>query len=209
MGPDSRRGVDADGDDATATRPARLVAVQSAAQRAAAEALIREYLRWIAAIAHAHYGLAFDTDAMVRSDLDDHGKFYPPSGRFYLVEQAGAYIGVGCLKQLGEGLGEVQRMYVQPQVRGVGAGRLLIQRLLADAREIGYHTVRLESLRALRVAHRLYRSVGFVEIEPYRANSMDAYQSDSARDRYRRSAVFMEACFGEDAGAIVRAPRSG
>jgi ribosomal protein S18 acetylase RimI-like enzyme len=65
--------------------------------------------------------------------------------------------------------------------------------LLADALALGYRTVRLESLRALTAAHELYRSVGFIEIEPYAANSMDAYQDSSTRSAYRRSAVFMEA----------------
>jgi GNAT superfamily N-acetyltransferase len=170
-----------------------LVLVESAAHRAAAESLIGEYLRWVAGVARDEYGLSFDIDSMIRSDLDDAAKFYPPNGRFYLVELDGAFVGVGCLKQLGPGVGEVQRMYVRPGVRRVGAGRLLVERLIADARELGLHTLRLESLRALTAAHTLYRSVGFAEIEPYSANSMDAYQNASAHDAYRRSAIFMEA----------------
>jgi GNAT superfamily N-acetyltransferase len=170
-----------------------LVAVETAEHRAAAEELIGEYLRWVAGIAQSEYGLSFDIDAMVRSDIDDRSKFYPPAGRFYLVRFGDAYVGVGCLKQLAPGVGEVQRMYVRPHVRGVGAGRHLVEALVADARALGMHTLRLESLRALTAAHQLYRSVGFVEIDPYAANSMDAYQDTSARDAYRRSAVFMEA----------------
>jgi hypothetical protein len=45
----------------------------------------------------------------------------------------------------------------------------------------------------------LYQSVGFVEIEPYAANSMDAYQDAATLAAYRRSAVFMEARLGSDA----------
>ena len=171
----------------------QLVAVDTAAHRAAAQELISEYLHWVGGIASAQYGLSFDIDAMVRSDIEDRDKFYPPTGRFYLVQLADTFVGVGCLKRLAPGLGEIQRMYVRPQVRGHGAGRILVEHLLADARALGYDTLRLESLRALEAAHNLYRSVGFVEIEPYAANSMDAYQDASTHTAYRKSAVFMEA----------------
>lgn len=169
-----------------------LVAVETATHRNVAEELVAEYLNWVAGVAKAEYGLVFDIQAMVRSDIDDPVKFYPPTGRFYLVRLGDAFVGVGCLKQLAPGVGEVQRMYIRPHARGAGAARLLVERLLEDARSLGYGTVRLESLRALNAAHQLYRSVGFVETEPYAANSMNAYQDASTLATYRKSAVFME-----------------
>lgn len=169
-----------------------LVAVDDAATREAARQLIAEYLRWIASGAAASYGLSFDVDAMVTSDLEDPSKFYPPDGRFYVIRREDAYVGVGCLKRLTPSVAEIQRMYVQPHVRGVGAGRLLLQQLLSDARQIGYEAVRLESLKFLSAAHALYRSAGFVEITPYAENSMTKYQPGDTLDKYRSSAVFME-----------------
>ena len=169
-----------------------LVAVDDAATREAARYLIAEYLRWIASAAAASYGLSFDVDAMVTSDLEDRAKFYPPSGRFYVIRREDANVGVGCLKRLSPSVAEIQRMYVQPHVRGVGAGRLLLQQLLSDARAIGYETVRLESLKVLSAAHALYKSVGFAAIAPYADNSMTKYQPGDTLDRYRSSAVFME-----------------
>jgi GNAT superfamily N-acetyltransferase len=166
--------------------------VESSEQREAARSLIAEYLSWVANIAHANYGLSFDIEAMVQSDIGDDSKFYPPAGRFYLVQRAGSYVGVGCLKRLAAGVGEIQRMYVQPHVRGVGAGRALVERLLQDARLLGYMRVRLESLKALTAAHGLYHSVGFVDIDPYSENSMTAYQAPETLAAYRESAVFME-----------------
>ena len=167
-------------------------AVDDVATTEAARELIGEYLRWIAQVARENYGLSFDVDAMVESDLNDRSKFYPPDGRFYLVRYDGSYVGVGCLKRLAPGIAEIQRMYVRPHVRGIGAGRRLAQRLLDDARTIGYKAVRLESLKALSPAHTLYRSLGFVEIPPYAENSMEEYQPASTMDRYRSSALFME-----------------
>lgn len=169
--------------------------VESPAQRDGARALIAEYLGWVADIARSNYGLSFDVEAMVKSDIEDSSKFYPPTGRFYLVQRDNRYVGVGCLKRLDEGVGEIQRMYLQPQMRGVGAGRLLVERLLQDARQMGYRKVRLESLKALGAAHGLYHAVGFVDVDPYADNSMQAYQAPQAVDAYRRSAVFMEFTF--------------
>ncbi|NML46397.1 GNAT family N-acetyltransferase [Ramlibacter sp. G-1-2-2] len=164
----------------------------SPAEGEAARPLVAEYLHWVAGVAQSEYGLAFDVDAMLQSDLEDPGKFYPPTGRFYLVQADGAPVGIGCLKQLAPGVGELQRMYVQPQLRGAGAGRLLLQRLLEDARALGHARVRLESLKALGAAHGLYRSAGFRDIAPYGDNSMRDYQAADALDAYRGSAVFME-----------------
>jgi GNAT superfamily N-acetyltransferase len=169
-----------------------LVAVDDAATREAARDLIGEYLRWIASAAAASYALSFDVDAMVTSDIEDRAKFYPPSGRFYVIRRHDADVGVGCLKRITPSVAEIQRMYVQPRVRGVGAGRLLLQQLLSDARAIGYEAVRLESLQFLSAAHALYRSVGFAEIAPYAESSMTTYQPLETMDRYRSSAVFME-----------------
>jgi GNAT superfamily N-acetyltransferase len=168
------------------------VQVSDAPTRAAARTLITEYLNWVAAVAADEYGLSFDIQAMVNSDLDDPTKFYPPAGRFYILRHAGANVGIGCLKALGSSVAEIQRMYVQPRVRGIGAGRQLLDRLLVEARTIGYASVRLESLKALHAAHALYRSVGFVEIAPYGDNSMKDYQTEDKLQTYRSSAVFME-----------------
>jgi GNAT superfamily N-acetyltransferase len=169
-----------------------LVAVEDTATREAARRLIAEYLRWIASVAAASYGLSFDVEAMVTSDIEDRVKFYPPGGRFYLIRREDSSVGVGCLKRITPSVAEIQRMYVQPNVRRVGAGRLLLQQLLSDARTIGYDVVRLESLKFLSAAHALYKSVGFAEITPYADNSMTKYQPCDTMDTYRSSAVFME-----------------
>lgn len=169
-----------------------LIPVETQAHRDAARQLITEYLLWVAGIARSEYGLSFDVEAMVASDINDRSKFYPPNGRFYLIESGTGFSGVGCLKRLAPGLGEIQRMYVQEHLRGVGAGRALVETLLHDAKTLGYGTVRLESLKALNAAHTLYRSVGFMDIDPYSDNSMSAYQEKQDLKGYQQCAVFME-----------------
>lgn len=169
-----------------------LTPVTADTERATARELIAEYLHWINAGAKREYGLDFDVEAMLASDIADAGKFEPPYGRFYLVEDEGQFVAVGCLKRLSESTGEVQRMYVRPACRGKGIARLLVNRLIADARAIGYRTLRLESLRFLGAAHALYHSAGFVDIDPYTGNSMEKYHAPDAAPAYRNSVVFME-----------------
>ena len=137
-----------------------------------AGSLIREYLEWLNDRLKREYGIKFDVEAMVQSDLSDPFKFHPPHGRFYLARYKDQIAGVGCLKRLETGVGEVQRMDVPPRYRGKGIGRAIANRLVDDARSIGYRQLRLESLKFLHAAHSLYRSIGFHEIDPYADNSM-------------------------------------
>jgi GNAT superfamily N-acetyltransferase len=161
-------------------------------QKEQAGALIREYLNWLNKRVKDDYGLEFDVEAMVESDLTDSCKFDPPQGRFYLAQYRGSIVGVGCLKKLEEGVGEIQRMYVPPGFRGRGIGRAILERLIDDARRIGYHRLKLESLEFLASAHALYRSAGFRPIDPYANNSMESYQAAETLNVYYSITVFME-----------------
>lgn len=166
--------------------------VQTEEQKEEAGGLIREYLDTLNARLARDYGMSFDADAMVRSDLTDPDKFHPPGGRFYLASYQGTTVGVGCLKRLDATTGEIQRMYVLPAFRGRGAGRAIALRLIDDARSLGYRRLRLESLEFLEAAHALYRSLGFRQIHPYEHNSMQSYQGRQQLEHYYRITVFME-----------------
>ncbi len=157
-----------------------------------AGALIREYLEWLNDRLRREYGIEFDVEAMVQSDLSDPCKFHPPRGRFYLAQYRSDIAGVGCLKKLEEGVGEIQRMYVPPNFRRKGVGRVILNRLIKEARSIGYRRLRLESLEFLEAAHSLYRSAGFHEIDRYADNSMKSYQDAENLDKYYSITVFME-----------------
>lgn len=169
-----------------------ILSVQNEQQRLQARELIWEYLQWINEQAQHQYGIKFDIEAMVASDMSEYGKYRPPFGRFFLAEYDGQVAGVGCLKRLDDQVGEIQRMYVRPKFRGKKIGRRLVERLISEAKVIGYQKLRLESLKFLTAAHTLYRSVGFRDIDPYAGNSMRDYQADEISEAYRASAVFME-----------------
>ena len=84
-----------------------------------------------------------------------------------LVVCEGNVCGLGSLKSISSDIGEIKRMFVDPNFRRVGAGRGLLEGLLAEARKAGYKKVRLDSPKFMEAAHALYRSVGFRDIAAY------------------------------------------
>lgn len=149
-----------------------------------ARELVAEYLGWIAARARDELALDFDANAMLESSFG--------GDRIWLARSSGVWIGVGALKPTAAGVAEIQRMYVRPQARGAGAGRALLNALMADARMQRIALLRLESLPFLAEAHALYRSAGFLDVPPWTGGSMERYQDAAAASAYRRHAVFME-----------------
>ena len=87
--------------------------------------------------------------------------------RLYLAEVDGQPCGTCGLKEVNAAVAEVKRMYVDPGVRGHGAGRALLQRVIDDARAAGYRMLQLETAIWMVEAHALYRSCGFVDAAPF------------------------------------------
>lgn len=104
---------------------------------------------------------------------DLEGKYAPPYGRLYLLLVDGRAAGCIALRRLDDGRCELKRLYVRPQYRGCGYSRLLLDRIVSDARAIGYTLMLLDSLPELGNALSLYRSYGFVETECYNDSPVD------------------------------------
>ena len=96
------------------------------------------------------------------------GAYGPPSGRLLLARSADHAAGCIALRKLDAGICEMKRLYVRPDDRGLGLGRMLVERLIAEARAIGYERMRLDTIAsAMKDAIALYRRMGFQEIAPY------------------------------------------
>jgi ribosomal protein S18 acetylase RimI-like enzyme len=99
------------------------------------------------------------------------GDYAPPHGRLLLAEYQGLLAGCVALHPLGPGICEMKRLYLRPQFRGKGLGRVLAEAVIADARAMGCRRMRLDTVEPVMPnAVAMYRRLGFREIEPYRPN---------------------------------------
>jgi DNA-binding MarR family transcriptional regulator len=94
-------------------------------------------------------------------------EYRPPSGVFLVASLRAEPIGCGALKFHEGEPAEIKRMWVAPAARGLGIGRRLLAELEARAVASGARAARLDTNRALTEAVALYRSAGYVEIEPF------------------------------------------
>jgi GNAT superfamily N-acetyltransferase len=97
------------------------------------------------------------------------GKYAPPAGRLLLALWDGQPAGVIALRPLEEpGVCEMKRLYVRPEFRRHQIGRILAERIIAEAAEIGYSRMRLDTISGkMDSAIAMYRTLGFAEIDSY------------------------------------------
>ena len=115
------------------------------------------------------FSLCFQNFEKELADLP--GDYAPPKGRLILAEYEAQLAGCVALHNLDEDICEMKRLYLRPQFRGKGLGRALADRIIADARQIGYRRMRLDTVEPVMPdAVVMYRKIGFREIAPYRAN---------------------------------------
>ncbi|HEY0682425.1 MAG TPA: GNAT family N-acetyltransferase [Steroidobacter sp.] len=93
--------------------------------------------------------------------------YVPPHGALLIASIDGEIAGCVGLRPLGDGIGEMKRLYVRPAFRGARLGQRLIEAVIDEARRAGHDELRLDTLASMTSAQGLYRKLGFVEIAPY------------------------------------------
>jgi GNAT superfamily N-acetyltransferase len=94
----------------------------------------------------------------------------PPGGAYLVGWEDGVALAGGGVRRLGEGVGEIKRMYVRPAGRSRGVAAQLLTALEQAAYSLGYRTVRLDTGPKQVHALSLYRRAGFLDIAPYNEN---------------------------------------
>ena len=98
------------------------------------------------------------------------GEYAPPGGCVLLVCKGESVFGCIALREMETGICEMKRLYVEPEHRGMSAGKMLVERLIQEARDLGYKRMRLDTVPSMSSARALYISTGFRNIEAYRHN---------------------------------------
>nr|WP_295922121.1 GNAT family N-acetyltransferase [uncultured Dyadobacter sp.] len=97
-------------------------------------------------------------------------QYGPPSGALLLAEVGGQVVGCAGVRRQAPDIAELKRMYVQPGYRGYKLGKLLLERSLSVAADLGYQKIRLDTLAGMTGARRLYEHFGFEVIPAYYPN---------------------------------------
>lgn len=142
-----------------------IVQASSPAQIAQARELFLEYA------ASLGFSLCFQNFDAELAGLP--GDYAPPDGCLLLAEYDGQLAGCGSLHKFEADICEMKRLYLRPQFRGKGIGRTIAERLITEARAIGYTRMRLDTVGpVMKDAVVMYRKLGFKEIAAYRENPM-------------------------------------
>jgi len=144
----------------------QIIQAESAKQIDDARRIFRDYETWL--------GMDLCFQGFEEELRTLPGKYSPPDGRLYLAYSDEKVAGSIALRQLKPGVCEMKRLFVRDEFRGTGLGKTLIEKLIADAREIGYREMLLDTYPPkMGNAVKLYESHGFREIPPYYENPHD------------------------------------
>lgn len=97
-------------------------------------------------------------------------KYNAPEGALLLAYDADKPVACIAVRRLGEDVAELKRMFVNPAYRGHQLGKRLMAGALAEAKDLNYRSIRLDTVPDMQSAIKLYQAFGFVEIEAYRYN---------------------------------------
>ena len=142
-----------------------IVEAQSSEDYRIGMTLFQEYLAYVG------LDLAFQEVEKELQLLDQ--QYGRQTGVLLLVKIGGQFQGCVGVRDKGEGICELKRMYLKPACRGKKVGKTLLDKAISLAQEIGYTKMRLDTLASMIPANKLYQSTGFYEIPPYYYNPLE------------------------------------
>ncbi len=108
-------------------------------------------------------------------EVDTMFETYQAPGHAFFVVDADGQIeggaGIGTLPDAPDGVCELKKMYFRSSLRGLGAGDAMARQCFQAARELGYRQVYLETLDSMTAARKLYRKLGFADIDQAMGNT--------------------------------------
>lgn len=100
-------------------------------------------------------------------------KYGMPYGRVYLIYYDERLAGCIGLRKVDNQNCEMKRLYIRTEFRGKKLANILVEKIIEDAKEIGYSYMLLDTLPFLKSAIHIYKRFGFYEIESYNDSPMD------------------------------------
>ena len=141
----------------------KLILATSESDIKEARTLLQEYAAWL--------GISLCFQNFDRELAALPGEYAPPDGRLLLAFEDDELAGCIALRKIRATTCEMKRLFLRPGFRGRGLGRVLVERIIEEARQIGYTQMCLDTLPGrMDQAIALYKSIGFKEIEPYYNN---------------------------------------
>lgn len=101
-------------------------------------------------------------------------KYGMPYGRLYLIYYDERLAGCIGLRKIDNQNCEMKRLYIRPELRGKKLANVLVEKIIEDAKKIGYSYMLLDTLPFLQSAIHIYKEFGFYEIESYNDSPMDS-----------------------------------
>jgi putative acetyltransferase len=98
------------------------------------------------------------------------GDYAPPGGALGLATVGGVPAGCAALRRVDAERCEAKRLYVRPQFRGQGLGRLLLEWVTGQARALGYCEMVGDTMPVMARALEMYERAGFERTGPYASN---------------------------------------
>jgi putative acetyltransferase len=112
----------------------------------------------------AEYGLGWEADGADRDVLQVEEYYLKAGGEFWVIEHQNQIVGTGAYYPIkrGENAVEIRKMYLLPEIRGLGLGKYLLQQLELNIKQRGFKQIWIETASVLKEAVQLYENNGYV-----------------------------------------------